>query len=369
MKFGLIVSFGGVILFLGRPSSIHCMAQQVMYGVGFTLCVSCILSRAFRTFIGYVVYDPNTQDKLSKIYKPFLIIGILTAIQVLICIFWFVFDRPGVEEIKSKTQQLTMNHLCTQGASMVSFVVMHVYIAILAVVCFLLAFKGRDDETEPIVFSMLIHLFAWLCFIPVFVTQPELRTITQISAIMVSNYGVIFCHFTPKWFKIISEKVEPKNTLNVASNQSTETVLHSSTVTSSVDSSPLQSRMLPTLSGTADVNMSFWDNGPNIGDSEDSMIPSTTSPEQLPLADNEMSDLDNVLNTSSSEDTAPISTQSITRDTDMSCWDHELNRDSSEDSTIAITNTAQFATADSEMSICYQRQNIVSIRRRRTRSF
>lgn len=351
MKVGLTVSFGGVILFLDRPRSIHCMAQQAMYGVGFTLCVSCILSRAFCTFIHHVVYDPNTQNKLSKIYKPFLIIGILTAIQVLICIFWFVFDCPIVEEIKSNTQQLTMNHLCIQGASMVGFGVMHVYIAVLAVVCFLLAFKGRDDETEPIVFSMLIHLFAWLCAIPVFFTHSELQTITQISAIMVSNYGVMFCHFTPKWFKIISEKLEH------TSSQSTETILHSSTVTSSVDSLSLQSLMPPTLSGTADADMSHWDNQPNTGDSEDSMIPSTTSPEQLRLEDDEMANSDNVLNTDSSDGTIPTSTQSSSRD---------IN---SEDSTLTITNTAQFATADSEMPIWYHRQNIVSIRRRRTRSF
>lgn len=401
MNCGLIVSFGGVIIFLGRPCIHHCMAQQAMYGLGFTLCVSCILTKAFRTFIACVAYDPHTQHKLQKIDKPFVIIGLLTAIQGLICIFWFAFDQPGVEETESKTQQLTMNHLCTQGASMVSFGVMHVYIAVLAVVCFLLAFKGRDHETEPIVFSMLIHLFAWLCFIPVFITQHELRPIIQISAIMVSNYGVIFCHFTPKWFKIISEKLEHKNALKVTGSQSTETVSNSDISSvylgSSVDSLPLPSPMPPTIPGTKGVEISGWDNGLNIVDSDDSItIPRTTSPEQLIVGDDEMLDVYNVLNTESSEDTIPStrSTRSSTRDSDMSCWDNGLNIGDSDDSiaiprttspelfTIAddanssedtanttITNTAKFINADSEMPIWYHRQNIVSIRRRRTRSF
>uniref|UniRef100_A0AAR2JEJ7 Olfactory receptor C family, b1 n=1 Tax=Pygocentrus nattereri TaxID=42514 RepID=A0AAR2JEJ7_PYGNA len=201
MKFGLMVSFGGVILFLGSPNIHVCRAQQTMYGLGFTLCVSCILVKALHIFLELMSCNPTKQRELRKFDKPFVIIGILTAIQALICIFWMVFDPVNVEEKQSKTQLLTLNRLCTQGF-MYGFGAMHVYIALLAVVCFGLAFKGRDDETDPIVFSMLIHLFAWLCFIPVFITQYESRPIVQISGIMVSNYGVIFCHFPLLLFEL-----------------------------------------------------------------------------------------------------------------------------------------------------------------------
>ncbi|KAB5540138.1 hypothetical protein PHYPO_G00097870 [Pangasianodon hypophthalmus] len=357
MKFGLIVSFGGVVMFLGRPYLHHCMAQQAMYGLGFTLCVSCILMKAFRTFISYVAHDPHTQHKLLMINKPIVIIGIFTAIQGLICIFWFVLDCPAVEKVELKSQ-LTMNHLCTQGASRICFWVMHAYIAVLATVCFLLAFKGRDDETDPIVFSMLIHLFAWLCFIPVFLTQYEQRPITQISAIMVSNYGVIFCHFTPKWFKIISEKVEYNNALKVMDSQSTETVSQSAigSVSSwvSEDSLPLPSPMSSTLSDTADVEIPGEDNQRNIGSSEDSITtPSTTSSEQLTVADDEMLDLGNVGNTDSSEDSIPrtLSTLSSTQDNDMSSWDNELSICGSEHTiTISSTSSDQLSIADDKMS-------------------
>ncbi|KAL7871379.1 hypothetical protein SRHO_G00063620 [Serrasalmus rhombeus] len=172
------------------------------------LVISCLMKfglMALHIFLELMSSNPTKQRQLRKFDKPFVIIGVLTAIQALICIFWMIFDPVDVEEKQSKTQLLTLNHLCTQGF-MYGFGAMHVYIALLAVVCFGLAFKGRDDETDPIVFSMLIHLFAWLCFIPIFITQYESRPIVQISGIMVSNYGVIFCHFAPKWFKILSEK-------------------------------------------------------------------------------------------------------------------------------------------------------------------
>ncbi|XP_072532700.1 G-protein coupled receptor family C group 6 member A-like [Salminus brasiliensis] len=211
MKLGLMVSFGSVIVFLGRPNIHLCRAQQTMYALGFTLCVACILVKAFYTLIAFMSSSPHRQRALRKLDKPLVIISFLTLGQALICIFWLKFDPLDVQETPSKTQPLTLNLLCTQG-SMYGFGAMHVYIALLAVICFIMAFKGRDNETDPIVFSMLIHLFAWLCFIPVFITQEELRPIVQISAIMVSSYGVIFCHFTPKWYKILSEKADTRKT-------------------------------------------------------------------------------------------------------------------------------------------------------------
>lgn len=205
MQVGLIVSFGSVIAFLGNPSSHQCMVQQAMYGLGFTVSVSCILVNAFSSFLAFMSYDPNRQRYLSKLNKPFVNIALLTAVQGLICLFWFIFDPLKVDEAPSEIDPLTLNRLCTQGSRFFGFAIMQIYIAVLALTCFMLAFKGRKKETEPIVFSMLFHLFGWLCFIPIFITQKEQRAIIQLSAIMVSNYGIIFCHFIPKWYRIFSE--------------------------------------------------------------------------------------------------------------------------------------------------------------------
>lgn len=203
MAVGLIVSFGSVIAFLGNPSSHQCMVQQAMYGLGFTLTVSCILVKAFGSFLVFMSYDPNRQLFLSKFNRAFVNIGLLTGVQVLICLFWFIFDPLKVDEYA--TDHITMIRLCTQGSTFVGFAMMHIYIAVLAILCFFLAFKVRTRETEPTVFSMLFHLFAWLCAIPLFVTLKEQRPTIQLSAIMVSNYGVMLCHFTPRWYRILSE--------------------------------------------------------------------------------------------------------------------------------------------------------------------
>lgn len=205
MMLGLIMSFVSVILFLGWPTDHQCRAQQAMYGLGFTLCVSCILTKAFMSFLVIMSISPERQRVLARFKKPFIFVALLTAVQVLVCIFWFRFGSPLVEE-NQLSGSITKIRQCTQG-SLGGFGTMHIYIAVLATICFLLAFKGKVDDTEPIVFSMLIHLFVWLCFIPIFITQNEQRAIVQISTIMVSNYGVIVCHVLPKWIKMISKLI------------------------------------------------------------------------------------------------------------------------------------------------------------------
>ncbi|XP_031437957.1 G-protein coupled receptor family C group 6 member A-like [Clupea harengus] len=207
MMVGLAVSFGSVVLFMDEPSIHLCRAQQTMYALGFTLCVSCILVKAFRTFLAFMAFDPVRHHRLNKLYKPLIIMVLATSVQGLVCVFWLIYDTPNVDQTPPSNQSMIHVLQCSEGSS-VGFGVMHGYIALLALICFLLAFKGRKvphdfSETGIIIFSMLIHLFVWLCFIPIYITKNESRPIVQASAILVSNYGIIFCHFIPKCYRAI----------------------------------------------------------------------------------------------------------------------------------------------------------------------
>ncbi|KAL2081904.1 hypothetical protein ACEWY4_021722 [Coilia grayii] len=207
MMFGLAVSFGSVVLFMDKPSKQLCQAQQTMYALGLTLCVSCILVKSFRTFLAFMAFDPVRRDRLDKLYKPKIIMVLVISVQGLICVFWLVYDTPDVDQTPPSNQSMEHVLQCSEG-SKIGFGVMHGYIALLAFVCFLLAFKGRRvpqdfNETGVIIFSMLIHLFVWLCFIPIYITRNESRPIVQASAILVSNYGIIFCLLVPKCYRAI----------------------------------------------------------------------------------------------------------------------------------------------------------------------
>lgn len=208
MMAGLAVSFASVVCFMGKPSIHLCRSRQLMFAIGFTLCVSCILVKAYRTFLAFLPFGQMTNRRLHNLYKPPIIVIVLTTVQGIICLLWLIFDSPDVDNTPPPPQSMKKIFQCSEGATYIGFGVMLSYIALLAFVGFLLAFKGRKvpqefSETGYIIFSMLVYLFVWVCFIPVYITNHEKGTPVQASAILVSNYGIIFCHFLPKCYEAL----------------------------------------------------------------------------------------------------------------------------------------------------------------------
>lgn len=203
MMLGLAVSFSSVICFIDKPSVHLCRARQLMYAMGFTLCVSCILVKALRTFLAFLPFGQLRHRRLHRLYKPPAIIIVITILQGIICLLWLIFDSPQIDNTPPSLQSMKKVIQCCQGSTYIGFGIMLSYIALLAFISFLLAFKGRKvpqefSETGYIIFSMLIYLFVWICFIPVYITNREQSAPVQASVILVSCYGILFCHFLPK---------------------------------------------------------------------------------------------------------------------------------------------------------------------------
>ncbi|KAG1935874.1 G-protein coupled receptor family C group 6 member A-like [Pimephales promelas] len=205
---GLALSYTSVILFIGKPNIHICRGRQILYALGFSLTVSCILVKALRTFVSFI---PFQLGRVKRSYNPPVIITCSTLIQAIICVFWMIFDSPAVETIESDQSMLIMIQ-CNEGSG-IGFAIMLCYIALLALICFLLAFKGRKvpqrfNETGHIILSMLVYLFVWVCFTPVYIGKINERYSIQAAAILVSCYGIIFCHFAPKWYMALCKKKE-----------------------------------------------------------------------------------------------------------------------------------------------------------------
>lgn len=206
MMAGLAVSFTSVICFMGKPSVHLCRARQLMYAMGFTLCVSCILVKSYRLFLAFLPFGQMTSRRLHKLYNPPVIVVVITTLQGIICLLWLIFDSPDIDDTPPSPQSMKKVVQCSEGATFIGFGIMLSYIALLALVGFLLAFKSRKvpqefSETGYIIFSMLMYLFVWVCFVPVYITNHEKGTPVQASAILVSSYGIIFCHFLPKCYE------------------------------------------------------------------------------------------------------------------------------------------------------------------------
>lgn len=209
----LLSSFGSVVLFGGEPKIWQCQARQVFFGLSLTLSVSCILVKSFRIIMAFE-FDPVTKEKLEKFYKPYLIIPFCMAGQVVICLVWLAYKPPTLEKdytVSKKSILLKCDENLYQA-----FGAMLAYIGLLAIICFILAFKGRKlpncyNDAKFITFSMLIYLIAWIIFGPVYVNVTgKYNVAIEMVVILISTYGILFCLFFTKCYIILFRQEKNK---------------------------------------------------------------------------------------------------------------------------------------------------------------
>uniref|UniRef100_A0A4W6EMR0 G-protein coupled receptor family C group 6 member A n=1 Tax=Lates calcarifer TaxID=8187 RepID=A0A4W6EMR0_LATCA len=206
LLFSLFCTFVSVILFGGKPNTKQCQARQVLFGLSFTLCVSCIMVKSFKIILAFE-FDPSVKRVLKKLYQPYIIIAVCMAGQVVICALWLSLEspRPDWAPVENKEERL---HFCNE-ISYVKFGVMLGYIGILALICFGVAFKGRKlpqcyNDAKFITFSMLIYFICWIIFGPVYVTvKGTYLPAVEMVVILISAYGILFCQFITKCYIIL----------------------------------------------------------------------------------------------------------------------------------------------------------------------
>lgn len=230
--FSLVASYVSAILFVGKPNSPQCKARQVLFGISFTLCVSCILVKTLQILLAFQ-FNPALQGILRKLYQPYAIIIVSVALETVICVCWLVLKGPYISEDTQKQKERLV--YCDEGSNL-AFGMMLGYIAMLAFVCFIFAFKGRKlpqhyNEAKFITFSMLLYLISWLLFVPVYVnTTGVYLAAVEMVAILISNYGILSCHFFPKCYIIFFKKKQNtksvfRKNLYEYSNKTTESVV------------------------------------------------------------------------------------------------------------------------------------------------
>ncbi|XP_047615792.1 G-protein coupled receptor family C group 6 member A isoform X3 [Phacochoerus africanus] len=202
------LNFASTGFFIGEPQNFTCKTRQMLFGVSFTLCISCILMKSLKILLAFS-FDPKLQKFLKCLYKPIPIIFTCTGIQVVICTLWLIFAAPAVEENVSLPRVIILE--CEEG-SILAFGTMLGYIAILAFICFIFAFKGRKlpenyNEAKFITFGMLIYFIAWITFIPIYTTTfGKYLPAVEIIVILISNYGILCCTFFPKCYVILCKQ-------------------------------------------------------------------------------------------------------------------------------------------------------------------
>ncbi|XP_067881784.1 G-protein coupled receptor family C group 6 member A [Heterodontus francisci] len=209
MLISLLFSFLSVGFFLGKPNDVTCKIRQCLFGISFTLSVSCALTKSLKILLAFN-FNPANQKHLRNPYHSWLITVFCTGLQVIICTAWLVFNGPKVQkDVKRLPKEILVE--CNEGSN-VAFAVMLGYIAFLALICFTFAFKGRKlpesyNEAKFITFSMLIYFISWITFVPVYVTTHGMYLpAVEIVTILSSTYGILCCQFFPKCYIILFKK-------------------------------------------------------------------------------------------------------------------------------------------------------------------
>lgn len=203
--FSHFLIFLSTVFFIDVPTEFKCKTRQALFGISFTLCISCILIKSLKILLAFS-FDPKLQNFLKCMYKPIPTVVTCTGIQVIICTSWLIFRTPFVNQNFSMPRAIILE--CNEG-SIVAFGIMLGYISALAFICFIFAFKGRKlpenyNEAKFITFGMLIYFIAWIVFIPVYATTfGKYLPAVEIIVVLISNYGILCCTFLPKCYIII----------------------------------------------------------------------------------------------------------------------------------------------------------------------
>ncbi|KAM5171754.1 vomeronasal type-2 receptor 26-like [Mantella aurantiaca] len=196
------------LAFLGYPQREKCLLRQVIFGMVFALCVSCILAKTVMVMIAFRATKPNSD--LRRWASPnvsYLLIGLSTCVQFAICFIWLRMSPPFPEyNSNAKTGVLVLQ--CNEGSPTAFWLTLG-YLSLLALISCFVAFMARQlpdtfNEAKFITFSMLAFLIVWFSFIPAHLSTSGKYTVAmEIFAILSSTWAMLGCMFVPKCYIIL----------------------------------------------------------------------------------------------------------------------------------------------------------------------
>lgn len=216
--FSLLTCFCIAFSFTGYPKVFSCMVGMPVFGIAFSLCISCILANLLQILVGFN-FDLNTGSWIKKLNQPVLVVTIGSGIQVVLCVIWLYFNPPAPSRKKADNRILQE---CSHGSQQV-FILMLSYNAFLALICFLFAFKGKKlpdlyKNASLVTTSMILFLVIWIVFIPVYISSIGKYTrAVEKAAILISSYSILVCHLAPKCYIMVFKK-EINNQKAIAEN-------------------------------------------------------------------------------------------------------------------------------------------------------
>ncbi|XP_030047889.1 extracellular calcium-sensing receptor-like [Microcaecilia unicolor] len=207
----LILCYLCSLIFIGKPTELRCILRQTAFGLVFSFCVACILTKTTVVLVAFRALSPDSIYRRWLGHRtPAIIIVSCVSVQTIICISW-VSMYPPFPEFNWKHSPTKILLECNEN-SRTAFYCMLGFLTLLAGISFLVAFQARKlpdryNESKWIVFSMMVFLSVWTSFLPAYLsTHGKQMVAVEIFAILSSSTGVLACIFLPKCYIILLKR-------------------------------------------------------------------------------------------------------------------------------------------------------------------